>query len=790
VKRALCAAVTAVVVVMFCGLAAPRASASAAPQSDTLPETPRVLVISLPGVTWKDIAENDLPNLRSVIDGSAVANLAVRVTHLKTPVGDGYATIGAGTRAVGPKTVSGEAFEPREKLEADDAAAVYERQHGHPLRGAAAHLQATAIKNANRHTLYKATVAALGDALAKEGVQRGVVANADAVPPLPDLSTFHREAVLALMGSDGQVPCGTVGTELLMHDSRAAFGVALDPAAVEQAMVRCWQRRSVVLVEGSDLPRTESYASTVSGARLRVMWRAALVRTDQLVGRLLRHVDPARDAVVLVAPSALQIGAPHLTMFAVRAPGLRAGLLDSGVTRQAGFVSLVDVAPTIAALVGAPLDDKNIEGRPVSVARGGGDAAQRIDFLVTADENAGFRDGVITPFTWTFVVIVLLLGCAAAVCLWFGRSWWALEPVALGLIATPPLTYWAALLPFRDWPTAAYYAFTFGLGLVIGSALSLIRRRGYLPLVVVLSFMLATIAISVVALDSRLQLSTVFGDSPVVAGRFSGVNNVTFSQLMIAGLLLAVFVARLRPRIRLAAVAALFVAVALVDGAPMWGADVGGVLAGLPAFGLAFTLLAGWRVRLRAVVWWGLGTIGTVVVLGLLDLTRDPSHRTHLGRLFERIGDTGSGGLTTVITRKLDANLATLSHSVWRLTIVPIGLLALYVAWRTPERLEALRARLPALTACLIGIAVAAVLGYALNDSGIAVPGVMLSIWMPAMVFLLIRTPAPPESRGLLESLPAGKEDDREHCDDGSGDDERDPSVSVPGEARPYAGHE
>jgi len=394
------------------------------------------------------------------------------------------------------------------------------------------------------------------------------VANADAVPPLPDLSTFHREAVLALMDSDGQVPCGAVGTELLTRDPQAAFGVALDPAAVEQAMVRCWQRRSVVLVEGSDLPRTESYA-TVAGGRLRVMWRAALVRTDQLVGRLLRHVDPARDAVVLVAPSAFQSAAPHLTMFAVRAPGLRPGLLDSGVTRQAGFVSLGDVAPTIAALVGAPLNDKDIEGRPVSVARGGGDAEQRINFLVTADENAGFRDGVITPFTWTFVVIVLLLGLVAAVCLWFGRSWWALEPLALGLIATPPLTYWAALLPFRDWPTATYYAFTFGLGLAIGGALSLIRRRGYLPLVVVLSFMLATIAISVVVLDSRLQLSTVFGDSPVVAGRFSGVNNVTFSQLMVAALLLAVFVARLRPRIGLAAVAALLVAVALVDGAPM-----------------------------------------------------------------------------------------------------------------------------------------------------------------------------------------------------------------------------
>jgi hypothetical protein len=74
---------------------------------------------------------------------------------------------------------------------------------------------------------------------------------------------------------------------------------------------------------------------------------------------------------------------------------------------------------------------------------------------------------------------------------------------------------------------------------------------------------------------------------------------------------------------------------------------------------------------------------------------------------------------------------------------VPIALLALYAWRRAPERFGALQSRLPALRACLIGIAAAAVLGYALNDSGIAVPGVMLSVLMPAMVFLLIRTPEP-----------------------------------------------
>jgi hypothetical protein len=71
---------------------------------------------------------------------------------------------------------------------------------------------------------------------------------------------------------------------------------------------------------------------------------------------------------------------------------------------------------------------------------------------------------------------------------------------------------------------------------------------------------------------------------------------------------------------------------------------------------------------------------------------------------------------------------------------VPIGVLAAFVIVKAPERVSALRHRMPPLDACLIGLAAAAVLGYALNDSGIAVPGVMLGVLTPALVYLLNRT--------------------------------------------------
>ncbi len=355
-----------------------------------------------------------------------------------------------------------------------------------------------------------------------------------------------------------------------------------------------------------------------------------------------------------------------------------------------------------------------------------------------------FRDRIMSTFMSTYIAIILVIALVAAASMRLRRRLRVLEPLALGALAVLPLTYWAALLPFPEWGTGAYFAFTLLGGLVLGVAADATRRWFSWPVVLVLTAMVATTAISVAVLDSRLQLSTVFGDSPIVAGRFEGINNVTFSQLMVAGILLAGFI-RLATGARRGKwlVLVFLAAVLLLDGAPMWGADVGGVLAGVPALALTGTLLVGWRVRIRTVAIWVLATFVVIVGLGLLDLTRDPSHRTHLGRLFESIGEDGSSGFTTVVRRKLNANVATLTTSVWRWVVAPILVLVGYLVWRMPPRVVALRRRIPVFDACFLGIMAGAVLGYALNDSGIAVPGVMLAVLTLATVYLLNRVDDP-----------------------------------------------
>jgi hypothetical protein len=153
--------------------------------------------------------------------------------------------------------------------------------------------------------------------------------------------------------------------------------------------------------------------------------------------------------------------------------------------------------------------------------------------------------------------------------------------------------------------------------------------------------------------------------------------------------------------------------------------------------------LTGRKVSPRRLLGLAAAAVAAATTFGLLDLLRPAGQRTHLGRLFERIGQDGFGPLNDVIVRKLGENLSVLPTSVW-VPLVPAVLAFLaWLAWGRSLRLELLRARAPELRPAFVGVLVAAVLGFALNDSGIAVPAMMLGVLNPVLVYLAVHWDQP-----------------------------------------------
>lgn len=708
------------------------------------PADRRVVVLAVPGLTWKDLEAPELANLRALLDESAIANIATRVTSVVSQPGEAYLTLGAGTRAVAPKELAGLAFQADEAFGLTTAGDEHARQQGTSTDAQVVSLGWTLLVGENEAAEFGGTIGALGQALDDAGVARGVVANADGADPLVPGEPIHREAALALADASGAVPCGQVGSVLLTTDDAAPFGVRLDEDAVLDAFDRCSTPGSVVLVEASDLRRALAFRPRATPELADAARRAALASTDALAASLLTRLDLERDAVVVVAPSTQPT--PGLGVLGVRAAEMPPGFLTSGNTRRAGYVLVTDLAPTIAHLMSVELDEASIEGRAVEPRRGPPLASDRRAELVDGEAAARFRDRMLDPVVLTVVISVSVLALASALVLIGGwrRHRRSLAPVALVLLALPSLTYLAALFPFYDWGAVAYWLFLVLGSLLVGLTSFMLRGRWLRPLALGYGLLVGVVTLSIVGLGSRLQLATVFGDSPIVAGRFTGINNVTFAYFFLAGSMLACIAVDWLPGARgRQLMVAILGGVLLIDVAPMWGADVGGALAGLPALVLVATGLGEWKVRWRTV---GLIVVGTaVLVAGLawLDLSRDSADRSHLGRLFERIGSDGTSGLTTVVERKLAVNIRSLTQSTWRFIFGPLAVAAGLMLWRGRDWAGAVAAAFPSLRRALPGLIALAVLGYGANDSGIAVPAAMLAVAVPGLVYLACRVDPP-----------------------------------------------
>src|SRR5690606_13762501 len=238
-----------------------------------------------------------------------------------------------------------------------------------------------------------------------------------------------------------------------------------------------------------------------------------------------------------------------------------------------------------------------------------------------------------------------------------------------------------------------------------------------------------------IVLGGPLQIDTAFGygGGAIVAGRLAGYGNLAWA-LMVAALVVAATAVwgrrelaggasrdRGDRRFDLAVVTGVFVLAVLAVGLPALGANVGGTISVVS--GLAITLLAltGARIDLRRLVGVGALTALVLAVFGALDLRRDPQDQTHLGRLIDQtLGDEGIAGLSTVIERKINANLNILLSSVWSL-VIPAALAFLaFLIWRPPRFLRTVFQRIPGVRACVIGVLATGVIGGIVNDSGIA----------------------------------------------------------------------
>ncbi len=714
------------------------ASAQAQAQGST--PVRRVLLISLPATSWGDVQTGDDPHLQQLFTQSAVADMITRTAGHKSSIAAGYTALGAGGRASASTLLAGQAFETTEAYGDSDAGAVYRQRTGVEATGGIVHLGVEALVNENADGLYDPTIGALGNTLEQAKVPRAVVANGDGAQPVVDdpLQPYQRAAVNALMDGKGRVPTGSVSDDLLEPDPHAPFGLRTDNDAAYRAFSNAWQQGGVVMVEGSDLLRADLYTDFLTDDQARVQKQAALHRVDELVGRMLADVDPAHDAVFVVSPASPRRGS-GLAVTGIRAPGVAPEFLRSATSRRNGFVYVIDIAPTILDLLGINVP-KEMEGRAMEVVHGPA-RDQRVTTLVHANEDAVFRDGkVVTANNILLALSIALAVAAAFVARARRRGAGLVRFFSLAVIGFFFAAYAAEPLHFgRTDNSIAFLGFLVLGALVFAGACRLLGGgHPYRPLAIALA---ATVVVHVLDLLSgaRLELNSVFGYSATVGIRVSGQGNITFSQLTAAALLLGGLAVWRRPgRRTVYAVIAMLAFTLFVMAAPPFGGDFGAAIAGAPGFGLFAWLLLGKTIRLRTVAILGVVLVGAGLLVGFADYLRPRDQQTHVGRFFDELFNGASGDSFLTIRRKIDANLASFGGTklLW---VLPVVALLVWFLWRLRGSVvRPLYRSVPVVRQTVLALAVVAVLGYALNDSGVAIPAVMALVFECALVFVAL----------------------------------------------------
>lgn len=699
------------------GLAPP---AAAAP--DLAAGDPRLVVLGVAGLAWEDVTAVDMPTLYDLAGSDAAGSLTVRTVRSRTCVVDGWLTVNAGRRAT-------DVFD-------SDADAVDDR-HCRPVPAPVSSGDGTslvpgwdALVATQDEQAYDTRLGLLGDHLADAGVC------ATAVGPGAGLALARADgSVASYRPTVAEVDRATMSECPLTVVDLGALPPAAPPGS-EDAVEEAAEQTRRQVAAGIDQLIAAIIAELPENTALLVAGVADSAAT----------AVPLPDAPSPIAPSALRVAAAAGPL----PDGGEFGThwLSSASTRWTGLVQLTDLASTILSYAGVDDPSEGTVGRPWRPSTPHpATSTETIAQLVGTDRAAQVFRTQSGPF-FQILGVAQVLFFGGALLLLVRRSRHrerilsTVQIVALGAASFPVASFLANVARWWRVERADLVLWTTILGITVAVAAAALagpwRQRIYGPPGVVAALTATVLAVDV-STGSNLQHSSLLGLSPLVAGRFYGFGNIPYAIFVASCLVAAAALAqwlidsgRSRRTAALAAAAVGLVAVA-VDGAPQAGADVGGILATIPGFVVLVLGVWGARVTVSRIALAGLGAAALFAVVAWLDWLRPTGSRTHFGNFF---ADVLSGDAWTVVGRKARASIGTLQRSPYYGWLVPVAYAA--IGWLirpgrsggmadAVERWSVLRHLIWA------GLLTGAV-GFAVNDSGIIVPAILLTVGIPLLV--------------------------------------------------------
>lgn len=711
---------------------------------------PKVVMVVIPAVSLSDLASSDLPSFGKLMDRGSVGLMNSRTagrmnprtagrieTEAESPKDSrtpesGYLTIGAGSRATaGPDAAK--AFDRDEITEGAPASVVLRRlTMVDPGASEVVHTRIARLIRDNSTLNHTVSIGLIGSALHESGLKTAVIGSSDDVE-------IHREAALIAMDGNGLVDFGDVGPAVTMRDKGAPLGVRTNEPRLLREAARCIRLADFIVIELADSARLDRDRLDMMDDIYDQQRAETLKHMDRMLGRLMKLLDPESTTLIVLSPypssCALEESANSLCPVIVTGPSFERGLLTSGSTRVTGAVTNTDIAPSILAWLGVPMPPALV-GRPITSRPSASPVTQLMGF----DERIALQTMSQPVLRQAMVTVIVLVATVMIL--------WLIVPAGHGvrrrlfpaLILIPPaLSPAMMLIALR--PSESQLVTWVHLSLVTGAviAISMLVGRKPLDALMIVSLGASALFLGDLAAGNPLCRFSIMGYCIPEGARYYGIGNEYMGALIgscFVGVGLLLGAVRAGQRATQITLVCLLVLVTMALGAPMLGANTGGAIAAMIAFGCALAATSKKPLSARRI---GAIILGVAVVLAIfaaLDSLRGRQYESHLGKAIRSVQEGGLGQIGLIVKRKLTMNLFLIRVSLWsRLLGAYIAGTVLALAWGgAASRMKPLPLHLRVALSGAIGGTVAALV---FNDSGIVAAATAL-VYGWSLVLLVI----------------------------------------------------
>ncbi|WP_018131081.1 hypothetical protein [Effusibacillus pohliae] len=503
---------------------------------------------------------------------------------------------------------------------------------------------------------------------------------------------------------------------------------------------------NLLIIQPDDLLSIVAARSRMQPSEFRQKYQERLGEADRLIGKLLNETD-IRHLLIVASPVSfadIGIGRKSAGVVLMHGGGVEPRcLLSSNTTRQAGVVSIFDIAPTVLSFLGLPTYLKDGPGQVVGSLPS---LSPSPAYLSQQIETAAWLNRYRPIFVKGYVGVTLgVLVMAAAFRLRGKRNPAWLGHLLTDLLAMPAI-YLAfpmiGIQPATDTPIK-WLSLT-GLA---WTSLALVKN------VLTRWLALCGVTIGLIVLDMLQQGEwmkfSFLGYDLFGGARYYGIGN-EYMGVLIGASMLAYFVLRQRypnrqKRVRIIG-AISFVLIVYLLAAPQFGTNAGGALAASIAYGYILTSELQPPLFRKKWAWVCGGTMAVLAGMLLLNGALPAAEQTHIGRAVTLLMQGDFSDLWQMARRKWALNWWLLGVSVWGQLFLAVLLLLVLDVWNPRLFRQPGEARPPITPAR--PFLVAGLAAFLLNDSGVlAAAGLMLFAAVPMLTATMVRQPVAADAR-------------------------------------------